>query len=1278
MTELSARFKLIDEISGKLARIAEAGQQTTTTWENAGKTVNDAFAGISSAISSAVTAIGQASEANAALAETINDACVAMEELAENDKVSEQTKEELVDAIENASLAFEELEAAQDAAQKAMDEYNAIAGNGTATIEELEAAGQNAANAADKLTAANTKATEATEELSKATETAAKEAGDAADVGSDAVETIIAAFSAAGITAIINQIIGQVQALADAFSAASKTVVQATGATGEALEGLTDSMTRAFAANDESLSDTAAALGEINTRLGYTGEALEETTQMFMDFADATHTNAVGAVRNVTQLMNQWDVEAGEMESMLSRLIYAGQTSGISINALSSQLTNNKAILDQLGFSLNEATALFMNMERTGTQTGAVMMGFRTALSKGAISSLEDLYEILRQAEEGLLSAEAAAEIFGSRAGVTIVNAARTGVFNLEKFVGALENASGTLAATDDAAKTTEEKWAQASNSISAAFTTAIAPAFNKLSAGLASVINAFGEFLNKHPLIVKSLAAFGAALGAVAIAFAVVSAKAAVYNAAVAISTAFTAAFGVTLSAAIWPITLAVAGITALVAIVSALSDAFSDADDETAGMTAATKKQYYELQNLNSEYKRAVDTYGDNSEAALRLKYQVDDLTKSFAENRQTVEEFQAEVDNFCKSTDKLAEAYAKANKEIDEHKTGGLALIQKYSDLAAQSNLTKEQLIELDAVTEALEKKYPDLAKQIDRASMSSEDYADTLRKACEAETEAQRYQKTKDSYNAALEKQAALEKEIAKAEENLRLARENESDSAGPAGAWLYSMPGVIDNCTAEIREYQEALDKLQAAQTKNNTVLEECKRYFSDIATAERAAANEAEAYQKAAERAYKRVQKGVEELSAAYDKAYEAALKSFQGQFNLFTQADMQSKEYLNSTVAAAQEALNSQLAYWETYNANLKALNDYGAQLTGDAKAQYDELLKYASSGSEKAAGFAASMANAIAAGDNSAIEQLSSTIKSLRQQQEAAAKVTADWQTSFTQQMQGYADDMARIIMKDLDLSDEAAESAKATLDSYINQILAQKVPAIQAAQSVAQGVSDALAGASINIAEQANPTIGISAPAHAAGTLNGENYYIAGENGPELIVGAAGSEVFPASETDRLIAALNTLDANNAQNNITQYETTSTYGDTAINNYSSAMQYETTSTYGDTAINNYSSAMQYETANTYEDTAINNYSSTVQVRETTAGLRENAQEPQESTRRVRLEIAGSGAIELGGQRGVSKEKVLEILYDYLKPVLMDILKQDIYEEGDYSHGY
>lgn len=52
------------------------------------------------------------------------------------------------------------------------------------------------------------------------------------------------------------------------------------------------------------------------------------------------------------------------------------------------------------------------------------------------------------------------------------------------------------------------------------------------------------------------------------------------------------------------------------------------------------------------------------------------------------------------------------------------------------------------------------------------------------------------------------------------------------------------------------------------------------------------------------------------------------------------------------------------------------------------------------------------------------------------------------------------------------------------------------------------------------------------------------------------------------------------------------------------------------------------------------------------------------------------IRLEIAGSGTLEVDGS--VDEETVVGILYDHIKPVLTNIVRQEIIEEGDLAYDF
>lgn len=258
-------------------------------------------------------------EAQSSLSAAMEKASEAADGLLNSENLSAEAKEALTRASEGAAEAMSELTAAQEAAAAAMEEYDSIIMSGTTDLDELEGAAQRAAQAADTLAEANGKASDATEELAKATEQAAEEAEKGGKKGVDAAETVASALAAAGITATVKEIADNVYALADAFSEAESTVVKATGASGEALDGLMESTMNAYAAaKSADLGTTASAIGEINTRMGLTGDALTTVTGKFLDFSEITGTNVVGSVQSATKIMNKWNVDASEVESVLA------------------------------------------------------------------------------------------------------------------------------------------------------------------------------------------------------------------------------------------------------------------------------------------------------------------------------------------------------------------------------------------------------------------------------------------------------------------------------------------------------------------------------------------------------------------------------------------------------------------------------------------------------------------------------------------------------------------------------------------------------------------------------------------------------------------------------------------------------------------------------------------------------------------------------------------------------------------------------------------------
>lgn len=1319
MADLLARFKLVDEMSDKLGTMAEKGQSMTEQWERAGDAASAALEGISGGVSTAVSSVdgiatsidnlqdamgqadywtdavgnyskelleatysteelvemgmksadaleeqnrmlelcersaselGQSMEATAQIQQDLSAAMDSAAEtakaLSKNEDVSAETKQALAKVSTEAAEAMRELEKAQQEADEALEAYNQTMASGTSDLNQLEAAAERAGHAAEALAEANGKASDATEELSKATEKATEESENSGKKGVAAVEAISNALAAAGITAAVKEIAQAVYELAGSFSEAEKTIVSATGATGRELDEFMSSSLDVYASSSaESLNDVAVAMTSVQTATGLAGDALEEATDAALVLNNTLGYEVSESARTAGALIKNFGVSATEAYN----LIAIGAQNGADKNGdLLDVLNEYSAQYSALGLSAEEFVSSLVDGAEAGVfsvdKVGDAVKEFNIRAKDGSDTTAE-AFELLGMNADIMSEKFAAGGDTARTAFFEVVNAlesmddpmaknaAAVGLFgtqyeDLEATVlpvlagiegGTLDmyDAVGTLS---ESAQSMGDAWQAAGNSIKAAFGSAITPAVSAGSTALAGFVEGVGEFLQENPVITKIITALGVGLGVVAVAIAGVAVASLTTIPAVA-------ALGTAISAAIWPITAIAAAIAAVTAAALFLVDAFQEDLGEVEGLTATTREQYYELQDLNAEYDEACEKYGETSEEALRLKYQVDDLTASYEANKQTVEEFTAEVDALVQSHDDLISSYEESMTTLDQNAVGTMSLIQKLDDLASTTNRTAAQEEQMKAVIDQLNTDLPDLALSYDDVTSSTEKSIAAMKQAAEAQAEQERQAEQKQAYVDLLKEQANLEEEIAKAEENVQLEQERMDNMSGWDHFWT---GGEWDDLEA----YQEALDELNAAYEENQAALQGIEDDWAEVAQAAEDAAESPASYEEAVAVAYDNVRAKVEELCAAYDEAYQAALESFEGQFGLFDEAEAD----MDATVANAQAALDSQLAYWESYSANVETLKNTSAEDLGVTQENYEALMAYAQSGSEEAAGLAASMAEAINSGNTEAVAALAETVGQVQAAKETAAAAVADWQTDFTAQMNAIEQEMQDTI-NGMDLSEEASVAASSTISSYAEQIRAGKSGAVSAAREVASAVTSALSAANATIhvnvtssgsvaghakgttnaesvflaGEQGPELVARPAAAYANGTTDSTDYFIAGENGPELIVGEQGSTVFPTQETDRLIAALN------------------------------------------------------EKRQPLQVFANGGSSETSTGRQTA----------QEQVKRILLEIAGSGAIEVSGN-GADRETVLQIMWENLKPILMSIIQSEIYEEGDMSYEY
>ena len=1215
-----------------------------------------------------------------------------LDDLMQNEKLSAETKDELKAASDAAAEALKELAQAQLDADAAMQNYQQVMASGTEDLDKLEAAAEQAGHAAESLAAANGKASDATDALAKSTQKASDEADKASKTGAEAVETIAQALAAAGITATIKEITSAVYDLTDTYSNAEKIIVNATGATGDALDSLGASMLKAYSGNDDALDAVAGAVGEINTRLGYTGDTLSEVTGQFLDFADITGQDVVGSVQLVTKVMNKWGEDSSKLPNVLDDLAYAGQISGLSVTTLSNTLITGASSLQEMGLSLENAIGLLAKMELYGVEGTSTITAMRTAVKNFAADGLdaqEALQDTITEIANMKDSSEAttkAVEVFGSKVGVDFARAIRDGAITTDTLTGSLDEAAGTLERTAAAGESLSEKWEKANNKMNVAFTQVLEPTIHDASAELAELYGNVGDFLSEHPNVVKALTAVGTGLGTVAIGVAGVSASFVFASSTVKAFVAFVSA----ISPFAPGLLVAAAAVTALTAAVTMLGDKYEDTYDEAMSMTATTAAQTKELESLKEQYDKACRTYGDTSDQASTLKYRIDELSASLDNNGQSVDEYVAQIDAVISKHDDLIDSFGSNTQAIHDSEVENLALAAQLDALASSTGNSTEKQAQMEAIIDELNSSidglnltYEDLTSNQSKAIANVKEMA---KQQAEQELKTEKYQEYVDLLKEQATQQEAIKENdaaIAAAQERVNEAQKVYEDyiaelyAQDPTGMATISaqwseQAANLNAANEELQKYQDKQGELQKTLDDTNDRLEVIDKYYNQQAEDAKAAGDEIVSAQEAVSQAYSDVRSDVEKLCEAYNTAYEAAKDSFEGQFGLFDEASTKSEDYLNSNVKAAQAALDSQLNYWNTYTANIETLKATSADDLGITEENYKALMSYVQDGSEQAAGLAASMVSAINSGNKDAVSKLANTLADVTAKQDAAAQATADWVTDYEGQLDEFQAKMEGTVDA-LDMSDEAGKAAKDTIAEYVQKLKDGKKDAVAAAKDVAASVALALQN-STTYTPSATPTTTV--PGHAGGTTDAENVFIAGENGPELIVGKQGSTVFPTEETDRILQAISGIsldipDRSSPESMLSGILSKAYDAVSGKNSDLSAI---------DAAYTGVESSVARPAAaySSVLDSAPLNVQPAANAAVSGAQSSQNA--PGETVKKIILELVGKGSVEVSGGSGsgMTANDVLELITDNIKPVLMGILKQEIFEEGQLSYEY
>ena len=389
------------------------------------------------------------------------------------------------------------------------------------------------------------------------------------------------------------------------FEAMENILIKGTGASGDALQDLKDQATDVLRTVPETAEVVAGAIADVNTFFGATGDQLEATTGLFLDFARVADMDAGDAIARLDAQMTQFNIPLEEADELLGDLVRISQATGAPMDNLLSQMEKFGPLFATAAFSGEETIAMFGMLEQAGvdvTKLGPALTKFFADVAEGGGDPRQAFEDIVAQIQSATSETDAlaiAADAFGT-AGARMTSAIRSGSLELETFGGLMGVGTGLVDAQAAATATLSDKFAIMKNSLMAA----MGPIALELMEKFAEMMEDVGPFIERN----KDLfVAFGVAVGAIAtafVAFKVVTIAWTVASAAATVATTAwtvaTTALNVSLAILTSPITLAVAAIAALVAgVILAYQnfDLFRDAVDGLADAAVFVVEAFVDL---------------------------------------------------------------------------------------------------------------------------------------------------------------------------------------------------------------------------------------------------------------------------------------------------------------------------------------------------------------------------------------------------------------------------------------------------------------------------------------------------------------------------------------------------------------------------------------------------------------------------------------------------------------------------------------------------------
>lgn len=1259
-SEYTAKFRMVDEMSAAMVRLGDTGVNAIVDVEKSSVRLDSALLNTSKSSAEAAASLSKLSGNSTGavtpsrlLADAMSDQARKLEQAAEKARNKANIDAQ---AAAEAKRFHESLKSQLMTVDKVTDSMNDEVVQAQKTSESLEKVAQKSekkAKKAEEAAAAARKNASATEASAQAEEKMYAASNKAANAG----ELIQDAFATIGVVAALNKIKdGFVSAASAAieFESAVTGVYKTVDGTEEQLAEISSDIKEMSLVIPSSTTEIAG-VAESAGQLGIATENITDFTEVMINLGESTNLSSEQAASSLAKFSNITNMSADNYENLGSAIVALGNnfaTTEADIVEMSTRMASAGTLAgmsesDILGLSA-AMSSVGIEAEAGGSAMSKLMTDIQVAVETGN-SSLEDFASVAG------VSCEQFSDMFehravdalysfidglndvernGETATVILENMGISEVRLSNAVKSLANNSSGLAGAVSLAGEAWEENTAlaneantrygtlesrltmtqNAANNLKIAIGDTLTPTIGAFADMGTSALTWMTDFAEKHPVVVEGITGITVAgagfIGTVTVAAAAVKALNVVTN-----------TFNLTLSKT--KVGLIIGGVATAGAAIGGLIHHFNSAEDAVEDYNGTLEQCRIEIDSTETAYANVCKLYGENSEAAKSLSKELDTLNAQYEKGGGFVSDYEQRLAESQETLKSFITEYDNKMTKIDGSWQSGMIAVAQLDALSDKAQITNTDL---------------DLMA----------DYADYLNDTfnCNIEVDYDTGELTGFDPNSVIDQltEKAEENRINSAAESLtspeftngyidilKEKKEIEQEYAVVKNEILKAMndPSAVNTTGFTLDEAEkEFSEKIAKAEGQIIEYENTARKAFDTMGTPESADSfldnleNMADDYGNLGQAAEEANNAILTPQDAARDAMSEVAdeilelSEAYDGAYICALESFQgqfglfdEAQANADATVYSAQAAMDSQLEYWNQYGENISYLADKSAESLGITQENYDALMSYVQSGSEEAAGLADSIVYNIENGNSEAVANLANTIGEVSSKQGEIADTTAVWITDYEQKLGDYVK-TAEDKIAEMDLSKDAKTSAINTVNAYASAILAQKDSVVSAANSLVSEVQAVFNNSKVTYTlPEEKGDVSVYGPA--------ERGYATGTLSAEPGIALVGEE-----------------------------------GPELINFRGGEAVYTTDET--EKILNGFAERSLYvPPAKSFSAEKFDANSETVSKKE------------------ISLDITGKGSVNI--QSNMSKEQVVSILSDYIKPVLMGIVEQEIFEEGE-----